>query len=125
MVCSLNNYILFSMETPAKLVSLARRDLEFFSQATYFKSVPQATRHTVVTCGQYTTIFYKNCSHFTAQARGSLGNQVCYGHEVGVPGWPRISDIFFHIFQISQYHNIGSDVQNIVETYRTGTGSSF
>jgi hypothetical protein len=82
----LNNNILLGMQSAAKLVTLARRDLHLFANAPGLKAVSESGRRTIITGGQNAFILNSHSTHLSSQAGGTFSHQVGDPHIVFIPG---------------------------------------
>jgi hypothetical protein len=77
--------VLFRMEAAAELMTLSRRDLQFFTQTTDIKAMGNPGRGAVISRGKNVFVFDKECTHLPAQTGRASGYEMGDFHEIFIP----------------------------------------
>jgi hypothetical protein len=85
MFCRLDYGVLFSVETPAELMTLTGRNPQLFPQTARIEAVGDAGRGTVISRGKNVFVLDENCSHLPAETGRTAGYEMGYFHEIFIP----------------------------------------
>ena len=100
----LDDRVLFGVERSAKLMSFARRHVEFFSKAaTLFGAVWDTSWCPIIARSYDVTVFYDDRAYVSSETGGTLSGKFRHLHEVFVPRKPFVY-IVMH-FQIRSSQN--------------------
>lgn len=89
---SLQERILFGVESTANLVALPRRHTELLAQAPRFGTMAKTGGHSVIARGKDAAILYDDRPYRTAQARSACCHLFGKLHEVLIPGRTRVNE---------------------------------